>query len=397
MEEEIYKINELSINQEKTEFCLCYNNGLKTFDLETFEENNSSNNFQFKLGSISLSILTPQENTVIFVGSQYNKNYPNNKIVFFDINDKKELFSKSFDKEITNIKYVNNFLYICFGIDLKIYSYTNNTLELKDEYTLSEEYINLFEVWETKEANNLITKIFLAYPYKKQLIILFNTADDWKLGNKNNIDSPVNKIQNLFFIKKLNQLFIADENGIYIYGFDVDDGSTKICLRRGSNPGVITSITFLNNNFLAINNINRTIHIFDLDINNNAFSFSNIVYNLVYGMQEIYPCLRIYYKDIIVGKEGEYNKSDFDKKGALLVSEDNGNELNVISYNGYAYKISINFKELKYKVIKKQKYTEVKNLLLKEGKVKNLSLYNSYNAANTEDKKDEKLEKDENS
>ena len=390
MEEEIYKINELSINQEKTEFCLCYNNGLKTFDLETFEENNSSNNFQFKLGSISLSILTPQENTVIFVGSQYNKNYPNNKIVFFDINDKKELFSKSFDKEITNIKYVNNFLYICFGIDLKIYSYTNNTLELKDEYTLSEEYINLFEVWETKEANNLITKIFLAYPYKKQLIILFNTADDWKLGNKNNIDSPVNKIQNLFFIKKLNQLFIADENGIYIYGFDVDDGSTKICLRRGSNPGVITSITFLNNNFLAINNINRTIHIFDLDINNNAFSFSNIVYNLVYGMQEIYPCLRIYYKDIIVGKEGEYNKSDFDKKGALLVSEDNGNELNVISYNGYAYKISINFKELKYKVIKKQKYTEVKNLLLKEGKVKNLSLYNSYNAANTEDKKDEK-------
>jgi len=397
MEEEIYKINELSINQEKTEFCLCYNNGLKTFDLETFEENNSSNNFQFKLGSISLSILTPQENTVIFVGSQYNKDYPNNKIVFFDINDKKELFSKSFDKEITNIKYVNNFLYICFGIDLKIYSYTNNTLELKDEYTLSEEYINLFEVWETKEANNLITKIFLAYPYKKQLIILFNTADDWKLGNKNNIDSPVNKIQNLFFIKKLNQLFIADENGIYIYGFDVDDGSTKICLRRGSNPGVITSITFLNNNFLAINNINRTIHIFDLDINNNAFSFSNIVYNWVYGMQEIYPCLRIYYKDIIVGKEGEYNKSDFDKKGALLVSEDNGNELNVISYNGYAYKISINFKELKYKVIKKQKYTEVKNLLLKEGKVKNLSLYNSYNAANTEDKKDEKLEKDENS
>ena len=397
MEEEIYKINELSINQEKTEFCLCYNNGLKTFDLETFEENNSSNNFQFKLGSISLSILTPQENTVIFVGSQYNKNYPNNKIVFFDINDKKELFSKSFDKEITNIKYVNNFLYICFGVDLKIYSYNNNTLELKDEYTLSEEYINLFEVWETKEANNLITKIFLAYPYKKQLIILFNTADDWKLGNKNNIDSPVNKIQNLFFIKKLNQLFIADENGIYIYGFDVDDGSTKICLRRGSNPGVITSITFLNNNFLAINNINRTIHIFDLDINNNAFSFSNIVYNWVYGMQEIYPCIRIYYKDLIVGKEGEYNKSDFDKKGALLVSEDNGNELNVISYNGYAYKISINFKELKYKVIKKQKYTEVKNLLLKEGKVKNLSLYNSYNAANTEDKKDEKLEKDENS
>ena len=163
----------------------------------------------------------------------------------------------------------------------------------------------------------------------------------------------------------------------------------KLCLKRGTNPGFISSITLLNDNFIAVNNINRTIHIFDLDINNNAFSFSNIVYSMVYGIQEIYPCLRIYYKDIIVGKEGVYNKTDFDKKGALLVSEDKESELKVIAYNGYAYKIKINFKDLKYNVIKKEKYTEIKNLLLKEGKKKKISLYNSYNA-NTEDNTDEK-------
>ena len=391
MEDEIYKINELSINQSKTEFCLCYNNGIKTFDLESFEEKYSSNNFEFKLGSISLSILLPKENTVIFVGTKNNNDYSNNKIVFFDISSKKLLFSKTFDKEITNIKYVNNYLYICFGVDLVVYTYDNlEKIELneKDQYTLSEEYINLFEVWETKEENNKITKIFLAYPYKKQLIILFNTADDWQLGNKNNIDSPVSKIQNLFFIKKLNQLFISDENATYLYGFDVDDGSMKLCLKRGTNPGIITSITLLNDNFLAVNNINRTIHIFDLDINNNAFSFSNIVYSMVYGIQEIYPCLRIYYKDIIEGKEGVYNKVDFDKKGALLVSEDKESELKVIAYNGYAYKIKINFKDLKYTIIKKEKYTEIKNILLKEGKLKNISLYTSFNP-NIEDKKEE--------
>ena len=214
MEDEIYKINELSINQSKTEFCLCYNNGIKTFDIDNFEEKYSSNNFEFKLGNISLSILLPKENTIIFVGAKNNKDYPNNKIVFFDISTKEVLFSKTFDNEITNIKYVNNYLYICFGVNLKIYTYNDKEeieLNEKDQYTLSEEYINLFEVWETKEENK-IKKIFLAYPYKKQLIILFNTADDWQLGNKNNIDSPVNKIQNLFFIRKLNQLFICDEN-----------------------------------------------------------------------------------------------------------------------------------------------------------------------------------------
>lgn len=380
MEDEIYKINQIIINQSKTEFCLCYNNGIKTFDIEKFEEKNSSNNFLLQLGEISFSIPFPKDNTVIFVGSKSNKNYPNNKIVFFNLKEKKEIFSESFDKEITNIKYVHNYLYICFGLELKIYLYdeNKNKLNFKDLYTLSEEYINLFEVWETIEENNLIKKIFLAYPYKKELIILFNTADDWKLGNKNNIDSPVNKIQNLFFIKKLNQLFISDENGIYIYGFDVEDGKMKLCLRRGSNSGFITSITFLNNNFLAINNINRTIHIFDLDINNNAFSFSNIVYSMVYGIQEIYPCIRIYFKDIIKGNEGAYNKNDFDKKGAILVSEEKENELNVIAYNGYAYKIKINFKDLNYKVIKKERFTEVKNLLIKEGET-NLSLTNSFN------------------
>ena len=390
MEDEIYKINNLVINQSKTEFCLSYNNGIKTFDLENFEEKYSSNNFEFKLGSISLSIILPKENTLIFIGSKNNKDYPNNTIVFFDINNKNILFSKTFDNEITYIKSVNNFLYISFGVDLKIYAYDiKEEIELKekDHYTLSEEYINLFEVWETKEGNNL-TKIFLAYPYKKQLIILFNTADDWKLGNKNNIDSPVNKIQNLFFIKKLNQLLICDENATYIYGFDVDDGSMKLCLRRGANQGFITSITLLNDNFLAVNNINRTIHIFDLDINNNAFSFSNIVYSMIYGIQEIYPCIRIYYKDIIVGNEGDYNKSDFDKKGALLVSEDKESELKVIGYNGYAYTIKISFKDLKYSVIKKEKYTEIKTLSIKESKKKKISLYNSFNA-NIEDKKEE--------
>ena len=172
------------------------------------------------------------------------------------------------------------------------------------------------------------------------------------------MSSPVHKIQNLFYIRKLNQLFISDENAIYIYGIDVDNGSIKICLKRGTNPGFITSMTLLNNNYLAINNLNRTIHIFDLDINNNAFSFSNIVYSMIYRIQEIYPCIRIYYKDFMTKEERSYYQSDFDNKGEILSSEDYKNELNVIAYNGYAFKIEINFKDFKYNVIKKEKYAQ---------------------------------------
>ena len=383
--EDIHKISQISVNNKKSEFCFCCNSGIKKFNIENFEEIYSSDNLEFKLGSISLSIYLEKDNIVIFVGSKYNKDYPEKKIVFFDTAKNIEIFSQSFEKEITNVKFVNNFLYLCFDQDLKLYSYNNNSLELKDEYTLSNEYKNLFEVWETNEEDG---KIFLAYPYKKELIILSNTIKDWKLDNKLNIASPVNKVQNLFYIKKLNQLFICDESAIYIYGFDVNDGKVKLCLRRGSNPGFITSMTLLNKNFLAIMNKNKTIHIFDLDINNNAFSFSNIVYSMVYGLQEIYPCIRIYFKDLIEGKEGEFVQKDFNSKGAMLISEEGNQELNVIAYNGFAYKIKVNFKEYKYELLKKVNYAKSKNLLLKEGNKQTLSLFQS--SSDEKEKEEEK-------
>ena len=384
MEEEIYKINNISVNQSKTEFCFCHNNGIKTYDLENFKEKNSSSNFEFNLGgSISLALFLETENNLIFVGSKNNMNYPNNKVVFFDISEKKELFSEKFDKEITNIKYVRNFLFICFSTELKIYLYEKNRLELKYENPLDEGYKNLFEVWETKEENTLVSKIYLAYPFKNQLIILYKTSNDWKLGEKKNIDSPVKRIQNLFYVKNKDLIFISDENAIYLYGIDVNDKSIKVCLERGSKPGFINSITLLNNNFIAINNLDRTIHIFDLDINHNVFSFSNIVNKYIYGLQVIYPCIRIHFYDLVQEKEGQYLKTDFEKKGALLVSEDDANELDVISYNGFAYKIKVNFNDKKYEVIKKENYVEDKNTI-------NLTLTCSYCSFDEKKKEDEK-------
>ena len=90
MEEEIHKINYISVNQSKTEFCFCYNYGIKTYDLEQFKEKSSSSNYEFNLGgSISLALFLETENNLIFVGSKNNKNFPNNKVVFFHFNHKK--------------------------------------------------------------------------------------------------------------------------------------------------------------------------------------------------------------------------------------------------------------------------------------------------------------------
>ena len=212
-------------------------------------------------------------------------------------------------------------------------------------------------------------RLYLAYPKEKELIIVHYKIYEWEYGNKLNIQSPVSSIQNLFYVKKINQIFISDEQAKYIYGFDIDDGKKKLCLKRGTNPGFITSIALLNDGkFLAVNNLDRTIHIFDLDIKNNAFSLKNMFLGIFSDMVEIYPRLRIYYQNILENMEGLFFQNNFAKKGAVLFS-DNDDELIIIAYNGFAFKIKINFKELSYKVVLKEEYVEKK--------LKNMSLYNS--------------------
>lgn len=373
MEPEIHRIYNISLNKSKTEFCLSYNNGLKTYNIEKFTQNNCSNNFEVKLEGISFSQYLPKDDIIVFVGTKLNKNYSNKKVVFFDIVNKKELLIKSFDEEITNIKFVDKYLLISLGKELKIFLYDNNELISKYDIGLSSQNSKLFEAWVTKEENNVgeivhkSSSLHIAYAQKNELNIKVLACDDeFKVNKIQDINTPVYEIQNLFYIKKLNQIFICDEKAIYIYGINVDTGKIELCLRRGSNPGFITSMTLLNDNFLAINNLNRTIHIFDLDINNNAFSFSNIVYSMVYGIQEIYPCLRIHYKDLLNKNEGQFFSIDFKERGAVLVSEDEGNELNIIACNGFAYKIKVDLKNYKYELLLKVCYSDDKNEILAE-------------------------------
>ena len=368
MQDNIYKINNIYLDIKNQQFILSHDHGIKIYDLEEFKEKETSDNKNFKIGAISQSQFIANNNLVLFIGSKKNKEFPPNTLVFFDIKNKKIILKKQFDKEITNFKCISNFIFIALETSLIIFLYDKekNELEQKEEHKIESK--SLFECWE-ENSDQILHKLYLAFPYEKNILIYIYTINDWRFEKKSKIPSPVNKIQNIFFIQKLNQIFISDEKATYIYGIDVDDGQKKICLYRGTNPGFITSITLLNNGkHLAINNINRTIHIFDLDISNNAFSFSNLIYGM-YDIEEIYPMLRIYFKDILEKGEGYYYKNDFTEKGAILYSDNN--ELTIVGYNGIAFKIKINFKEKKYKIISKVEFIEKKTI------IKNISLFAS--------------------
>jgi len=355
MQDKIYKINSITLDEKNQEFCLSHDHGIKTYDIGEFKEKETSDNLDFKLGSISLAHYFPDiENLIAFTGSIKNTDFPPEMIVFFDIEKKIVVFKKNLEREITNFKIVSNYILIAFGKSLTIFYYdkNKNDIELKQEHKIDEK--SLFECWIEQMTNHL----YLVFPFQKEIKMQQYATDEWAFIKKLDIASPVNAIQNIFYVKGLNQIFISDETAKYIYGFDADTGKKLLCLYRGMKSGYITSVTLLNNGkFLAVNNVDRTIHIFDLDINNNDFSFSNLLNAVFSDIKEIYPKLRIKYKHILQNEEGSYYKNDFSEKGSMLYS-DNNDELFVVSYNGFAFKIKINFSNFEYKVMSKVEYIE---------------------------------------
>lgn len=387
MTDSIYKINNLSFNNSKSQFCLSFNNGIKSFNTENFKEMYSCNT----LGAVSMALLFRELNIAIFVGTESNELYNNKKLCMYDLLNQKLIYTTSFLNEIISLKMINKYLVIGFQGELKIF-----TMEKKDtiipvkEISLPES--DIYVIWE-KKSDNIITlsEINLAYLFQKEICINSFIGNEWSDSKKLDVKNPVENAQNLFYIKKINQLLLPDEIGRYIYGFDADTGKQVLLLYRGENPGVITSITMLNKNYLALNNINRKIYIYDLSSNQNV-KMLDWLSSYIYG-KYIKAIIKIPYDKLVQNKEGDFYESDFQKKGAILSGEEEGINLRVISYNGFAFKIKIGFYKNDFEVVEKQKIAEYKDeqeKVYSNNNVNDENLYSSYNSIFDKEKKGNK-------
>ena len=384
MTESIYKINNLSFNNSKSQFSLSFNNGIKTFNTENFKEMYSYNT----LHAVSMALLFRELNIAIFVGTENNELDNNKKLHMYDLLNQKSIFTTVFLNEIKSLKIINKYLVIGFQVELKIY-----TMEKKDtilpvkEISLPES--DIYEIWEKKNENIMTSsEIHLAYLFQKEICINSFIGNDWSNSKKLDVKNPVEKAQNLFFVRKINQLLLPDEIGRYIYGLDADTGKQILLLYRGENPGVITSITMLNKNYLALNNINRKIYIYDLSSNQNV-KMLDWLSSYIYG-KYIKAIIKIPYDKLVQNKEEDFYESDFQKKGAILSGEEEGINLRVISYNGFAFKIKIGFYKKDFEVVEKQKIAEYKDeqeKVYSNNNINDENLYSSYNSIFDKEKK----------
>ena len=360
MSETIYKINKLEFNESNSQFCLAYNDGIKSYSTDTFKEMYKCNT----LGAVSLAVLFRELSIAIFVGTENNELFNNKKVCIYDLINQKLVLTSSFLNEIISLKTVDKYLVVGFKGELKIFSLEKrDTITPVNEISLPESDIH--EVWSITTNDILsITKIKFAYIFQKEICINSFMSNDWNNNTKLDFKIPIDKGQNLFYIQKLNQILIPDETARYIYGFDVETGKQTLLLYRGEHPGVVTSVTMINKNYLALNNINRKIYIYDLGLSQGVKMIDWI--SSYFYRNYIKAIIKISYDEIIKDKEGDFYKSDFLKKGSILSGEEEGIHLRVISYNGYAYKLKIGFLKKEYELVTKEQIADYKEEIDKE-------------------------------
>ena len=120
---EIYKINQIALNQINSQFSLCYNNGIRSYKLSDYTLNSTSNNSEIIVGDVSIGTLLYELNVVVFTGSEHNELYNNKKLVVYDLSKHKEIYYTLFQNAITDIKAISKFIFVTSGNELTIYSY----------------------------------------------------------------------------------------------------------------------------------------------------------------------------------------------------------------------------------------------------------------------------------
>ncbi len=348
---EIYKINHIYLNQNKTQFCICTNKGITTFSAQNFSQLNSSNSNEITLGEISKANLLYELNIVVFVGSENNEEYNNKKLVFYDLVNKKEIYSTFFIAPIIDIKSILQYVFVISNKELVVYSYANlNEINLISTIPFLNENNLGNIIWSKKENDNLNEKIYIAMYEKeeKDISIISYFSKQYLHKESKTLNSPFSKIQNMFYIEELDQIFIVDGTGCYISSFDVETNKLIYNLYRGNKQGEIISMCKFTKNHLAVVNKNKTIHIFDLK-DTNGYNIKNILYKMISSI--IYSSIKIRLNNVFKDFEDSFFNLYYNKYGCFIYNLGDSNQIYVIGYNGIGLNIKINFLKNDYSVV----------------------------------------------
>ncbi len=360
---DIYKINHLSLNQKQSQFCMCTNQGIKTYTTDTFDLLEDSNTESIIIGDIETATLLHELNIAVFAGSSKNQLYQNTQLVFYDLSKHNTKYFTILLSPIVNIKSITKYVFVSTKEYIDVYPCVDfNSITLMRRINLINKERPYFDIFlqNIDNINSIGMILFNSEP--SQINLFYFYENQLEEGNKFIINS-YKDIQSFFYVDTFKQIFIVERQGSYISSFDSRNKSKEKIYEfyRGKNEGIITSIIGLNEDCVAMSNLNKTIHVFFIsnptgqNLATKIFSaFSFFTPDLIYSSIQI-PLSEINEDS---NTDSEFYQTYFNKKGVLLSYFKENKELRVIGYNGMGYIIKIDFTKINYEVKLKKKFVD---------------------------------------
>ena len=314
-------INYYNFNEDSSCISIGTKNGFKIILCEPFD---SHYEYNFGMG-IGIIEIYKSSNILALTGCENNSKFPENKLIIWDDNKKEIIKELRLISKIRIVKIINNYLFLVNDIKIYIFNFPTLTLHHSFEiYSYKKELISF-------SVNSDIKIAFLKNRekiYIKRIKFNKNSKPDILLCNKDN-ELPILFLQ---FNTKGNILAVACKGIIYLY-------NTKNCdlIREINNDflnhGNINCIKFNNDdNFLAVSTVeknNGRINVFDIGKEKETSIFS-------FFIKEQDECFNYY----------EFNFGDF------LFAFDYNNNIIVFTIKGEFFKLELNQKGEKCKLIK---------------------------------------------
>lgn len=306
---------------------------------------------------------------VAIVGSQNNKTFHNRKLVLWDNIRKTVVNSTQFKSAITSLKIIKKLIFVGTKeeINICVYNESHNYIETIQKIQIDSHSCSNFEVW-VNESNYYIINVLNKSQLRVNMIYCSCLEIDTLLLVETGFQ---NGIQNIFYCDKIKSLFVVDSDGINIKCYHVNFDSTgkidliaRYELYRGKSTSIISSITSIQDRYLALSSCNGTIHIFDSIMEENtqinrSYSYISYFYNFFTNPFKLNKSILKIRLDQIKNNEIDFFDYDFKTKGIILLSNEQSNDINdnkktdelvCLSYDGKIYTIKLDLKLQNYEI-----------------------------------------------
>lgn len=305
----------LSFNQLVSHLVCCTDQGHIIFALEPELQKKTNSKMGGGIGKMKMFNRT---NIAALVGGGDNPYKSKNRLILFDIKNKRSIFEVDLLEPVKNVLIKGNFVIGVLENKLCAFDYSGKLIGTKTTY-LNEQ--GLAAIVRDEDNPAVVT----LGENKGELSIWYPVSEE----SRSIKDAHISNIDALAINHNGSLVATASEKGTLIRVFNTSNGKIKYEFRRGTFQAKIHDLAFNKDSTrLACTSGNGTVHIYEMT--DDEINTKN-VQSMFSGLKNYLP---------VVGSQWSFKQGSVDTTAKTICGFDDENVLHVASYDGKYFKMS---------------------------------------------------------